>query len=747
MSLLAELKRRNVIRVGLAYIVAGWLLAQVVELASDAFEAPPWVLKLVVTLIVVGLVPVLMFSWAYELTPEGIKREVEVDRNESITTRTGQKLNVVVIVLVVLALGVFAYDRFADGPGPAPAALEQAATAAAEPSVAVLPFVNMSGNPENEYFSDGLTETLLHMLAQVDGLKVAARTSAFAFKGKNADVREIASTLDVGTILEGSVQRVGDRVRVTAQLIDARNGGHLWSQNFDRTLDDIFAIQDEIANSVAGALRASLLGEAAAAIPAPQVASVDTTNTRAYDLYLRGLDQFNRNTYSSLPDAERLFKEALLEDAEFDDARIALVRTYVAMQGTGLLAPPEAASRGRAVLAPMLAVEPVPVVAEALEAQMGLLAASFSYDAAQVRDLQAVLLRALALAPNEVELYDLAAKSVAFAPGDASEQQALAIIDRGLEVDPLSSALLFTRAQILRRLERYDEALATFARMREVAPEDPSGYSGPVTVYDQLGELANVVRGYSETMEHDRQDHELPAGAAQALLQMGLVAEAEPWIRRAQLLNPEGDDTRRVVMQHLVRSGDTAGALALAETIVREKRQNRRGLYRMAVGVYLQLMYEAGRLDEAMAVLEEVAPGALAPDFGIPEDWWAGSIAPAAAMYASLDEDPEVKAVRAKAIRSYFDHVAVDLEEFALARCVVLLLEGDRPAAAAALAEEFEGRGELAWNWRMILESPFFAPLLAEPDVQVALAGLEAGLAGEAEKYTAMVAAGEIVVP
>jgi len=352
LSLFAELKRRNVIRVGVAYVVAGWLLAQVVELAADAFGAPPWVLKLVVMIIVVGLVPVLIFSWVYELTPEGIKREVEVDRSQSITDQTGQKLNVAVIVLVVIALGVFAFGRFTTAPVAPTAEAPPAAAAPAatgDPSVAVLPFVNMSGNAENEYFSDGLTETLLHMLAQVDGLRVAARTSAFAFKGKNADVREIASTLDVSTILEGSVQRVGDRVRVTAQLIDARNGSHLWSQNFDRTLDDIFVIQDEIANSVAQALQVSLLGDTGKGEEAPRVQSVDTQNTTAYDLYLRGLQQFNRNTYSTLPDAERLFKEALLEDPDFDDARIALVRAYLGMQNTGLL-PPVPAAGGRCSL-------------------------------------------------------------------------------------------------------------------------------------------------------------------------------------------------------------------------------------------------------------------------------------------------------------------------------------------------------------------------------------------------------------
>ena len=753
MSLFAELKRRNVIRVGLAYVVAGWLLAQVVELAVDAFEAPPWVLKLIVTMIVVGLVPVLIFSWVYELTPEGVKREVEVDRTESITPQTGQKLNVATIVLIVMALGVFAYDRFTSAPGVGPAPVGQVQPPATPvtdgpPSVAVLPFVNMSGNAENEYFSDGLTETLLHMLAQVDGLRVAARTSAFAFKGTNTDIREIAATLEVSSILEESVQRVGDRVRVTAQLIDARNGSHLWSQNFDRTLDDIFAIQDEIANSVAQALQVSLLGDTGSEKAAPKVLSVDTQNTAAYDLYLRGLQQYNRNTYTALPDAERLFKEALLEDPDFDEARVALVRAYISMQATGLLPPAEAASRGRAVLAPMVASDPVPIVAEALDAHMGLLAASFDYDADQMRELQSTLLRALALAPNEIELYDLAAKSIAYALGaeDREREQALGIVQRGLAIDPLSGGLLFTKAQLLRRIERYDEALAVFARIREVAPEDPSGYSGPVTVYEERGQFADVVRGYAEAMQHDRQDHELPAGAAQALLVMGLVPEAQPWIRRAQLLNPDGDDTRRVAMQYMAQSGDVDGALALAETLIREKRQNRRGVYRMAVSIYLNLMFHAGRLDEGLAFLEEMAPGVLAPDFAGSEDWWAGNIFPAAASYSSLDEGPDVKALRAKSLTEFFEGLGVNFDEAHIVRSFVMLLEGNRAAARDALVADLD---EPPFpNWQMgIIENPFFEPILSEPEVQSALSRVHARMDAEAARYRAMVAAGEVVVP
>ena len=241
MSLFTELRRRNVFRVATAYLVVGWLLVEVSTTLLPTFGAPDWVARALILLFAIAFIPVIVFSWAFELTPEGIKREKDVDRDASITGETGKKLNYVTIAAVVIGVAFLAWDK--TGNRIAPPADEVVVTTGT-PSVAVLPFVNMSGNAENEYFSDGLTETLLHMLAQIPELRVAARTSSFAFKGDEIDIREIAGALNVAHVLEGSVQRSGDRVRITAQLIRAQDGFHVWSENFDRTLDDIFAIQD-----------------------------------------------------------------------------------------------------------------------------------------------------------------------------------------------------------------------------------------------------------------------------------------------------------------------------------------------------------------------------------------------------------------------------------------------------------------------------------------------------------------------
>ena len=256
MRFFAELRRRNVFRVGVAYAVGAWLLLQLTEVLSELLTLPEKIGPVVVTLVVIGLPITLILAWLYEMTPQGIMREKDVDRTQSITRQTGRKLDHAIIGILAVAVAYLLIDKLVLRHSVDPVArsateVAQDAVPDSPASVAVLPFVNMSNDRENEYFSDGLTETLLHMLAQLPDLKVSARTSSFAFKDKNVDVRTIGTTLGVAHVLEGSVQKAGERVRITAQLVRANDGFHVWSQNYDLTLDDIFAVQDQISTDVA----------------------------------------------------------------------------------------------------------------------------------------------------------------------------------------------------------------------------------------------------------------------------------------------------------------------------------------------------------------------------------------------------------------------------------------------------------------------------------------------------------------
>ncbi len=334
MSIFDELKRRNVFRVGAAYAVIAWLLLQVADIVIDNISAPEWVFQTFMLALLLGFPLALFFAWAFELTPEGIKKEKDVDRTQSITHVTGRKLDLTIIALLTIGLVYFLWEsRFSDQGTPTEAAsaettiqgevAESTAPLAAEgttvenapapqKSIAVLPFVNMSDDSGNEYFSDGISEEILNALAKVRELKVAGRTSSFAFKGQNQDLRQIGEMLGVRHILEGSVRKAGNQVRITAQLIKVDDGFHLWSESYDRELDNVFAIQDEIATAILVQLKAHLMeGESTVSTP---------VDTQAYELYLLARQRVYERTAASLQLALGLLDEALAVDDSYAPA-------------------------------------------------------------------------------------------------------------------------------------------------------------------------------------------------------------------------------------------------------------------------------------------------------------------------------------------------------------------------------------------------------------------------------------------
>jgi len=314
LSFFAELGRRNVFRVAFAYVVASWVLLQFVDVISPILDLPLWAPKLIFVLIAIGLVPALIFAWAFELTPEGIKKESEVDRSGSITPQTGRKLNKVIIGSLVIAVVLLLVDRQFDNTETVPEETV-AAISDTEKSIAVLPFVNMSSDAEQEFFSDGITEEILNSLASEKSLKVAGRTSSFAFKGQNDDLRRIGDALGVNHILEGSVRKVGAQVRITAQLIQVDDGFHLWSETYDRELTDVFAIQDEIANEILKQLRSQLLADENLV-----VVEAKRTNPVVYDLYLRAKQRIYTRKSSEIKIAMSELDKAIQLDPEYAPA-------------------------------------------------------------------------------------------------------------------------------------------------------------------------------------------------------------------------------------------------------------------------------------------------------------------------------------------------------------------------------------------------------------------------------------------
>ncbi len=291
-----ELKRRNVVRVAIAYVVVGWLVFQVGEVLFPTFGAPEWIFKSVILLIALGFPFALVFAWAFELTPEGVKKTEEVDASASIAPNTGKRLNQITIVALVIALAYFVWhSQSGESPAESVAAPDQQApiaetspevshAAPGKRTIAVLPFVNMSSDEEQEWFADGLTEEILNALARTPDLLVAARTSSFAYKGSSKEITDIANSLGVAHVLEGSVRRSGERLRVTAQLIRAGDGFHLWSQTYDRDFADLIDIQENVAFEIANALETAMDPEALASM-----VSAGTASVPAFEAYLQGL--------------------------------------------------------------------------------------------------------------------------------------------------------------------------------------------------------------------------------------------------------------------------------------------------------------------------------------------------------------------------------------------------------------------------------------------------------------------------
>jgi TolB-like protein len=343
MSFFEELKRRNVFRVGIAYVISAWVLLQFIDLVLDNILAPEWVMKVFMLALAIGFPLAIFFAWAFEMTPEGIKKEKDVDRSRSITPQTGQKLNRNIIIVLVVALAWFGWDKFREQPRSdiiSPDVAQSvdtstqiksnlkesnlSASSTAKKSVAVLPFVNMSDDKQNEYFSDGISEELLNVLVRVKGLRVPSRTSSFTFKGSSLKLAEIGKELQVDHILEGSVRKSGDRIRVTAQLIEVNTDTHLWSETYTRELDDIFAVQDEIAQAIVTALKVTLTGSEQASLQ-----SRSTNNVDAYNKYLLGRHLWTRRSPDSLLASVAPLNEAVAMDPDYGQAWAALADAYV----------------------------------------------------------------------------------------------------------------------------------------------------------------------------------------------------------------------------------------------------------------------------------------------------------------------------------------------------------------------------------------------------------------------------------
>jgi adenylate cyclase len=462
-KLFEELKHRNVVRVALLYLVACWLILEPTHVVFHMLEVPAWANRLVLILMAIGLPAVLLFAWAFEITPEGLKPTVEVDPRKSIRSLTGRRLDRAILVVLVIALGYFVADKFwlskhgkaeeqGDIAGASiPAPSSPATAAVLEKSIAVLPFVDMSEKHDQEYFSDGLSEELIDSLARVPDLHVPARTSSFYFKGKQATIADIAKALNVTHLLEGSVRKSGSTLRITVQLVRADNGYHLWSEAYDRKPDDVFKVQDEIANAVVKALKVSLLGDP---VPKPK----GTGNIEAYNLYLQGRAILLRaNSPADFERSTDYLGRALKLDSSFAPAWVWLAVAHVVQAGSTL------------------------PVREGFE------------------EARQEVNRALALDPNLSEAHSASGYIHVFYDWDWTSAEVE--LRKALELDH-GNCFAWWHLGYLEEIEgQFAKALQSHQKAVASDPLNPEAYNGLGHVYYRMGDLAQAQAAYHKSRD------------------------------------------------------------------------------------------------------------------------------------------------------------------------------------------------------------------------------------------------------
>lgn len=514
-NFLQELKRRNVFRVGVAYLIVGWLIVQIIDAVSDPLGLPRWTQAFFIVVLLAGFPVALIFAWAFELTPDGMKKTREVDREESVTAITGKKLNNAIIVALLLALGYFIFERqvLLDHHEDVAAEQHDAVEAASGTSIAVLPFVDMSAEKNQEYFSDGISEELLNLLAKIPELRVAARTSSFQFKGQTPDIRKVAEQLNVDHVLEGSVRKANTRVRITAQLIEADSGYHLWSDTYDRELDDIFGIQDEISAAIVAALSQTL-----GLVPgdAPQVFAA--SNPAAYNEFLLGQHLIKKRTEADIQESLAHFENALALDPDYAPAHASLALGTYLLTRSGATYGSLTLDETLSVSEPHIerALELDPDLADAHAIKGLLLMAQYRYEEA-IPNFQ----EALRLNPSLTDARNWYSNTldVIGRPAEAFEIQKAAYA-----IDPLSVLTLNNYLDKLRERRRVDEMQPIIVRLEQLDPARAALFRGWTQVLQR--QYAEAVIELFRGVDLDPEQTRSRSAAAGAFYAINLTDEA-----------------------------------------------------------------------------------------------------------------------------------------------------------------------------------------------------------------------------
>jgi TolB-like protein/Tfp pilus assembly protein PilF len=598
MSLLRELKRRNILRVGAAYVVVSWLLIQVAETIFPLFGFDHAPARTVVIVLAIGLVPALVVSWVFELTPEGLKREKDIDRSRSIAPQTGKKLDYVIMVALAVALGYFAFDKFVLTPQREAAtqarvaeqlehARAQGRTEAliksyGDKSIAVLAFDDMSPDKDQEYLSDGIAEELINLLARIPELRIISRFSAFSYKGKDIKLAQVAEELNVAHVLEGSVRKAGNRIRITAQLIEGRSDSHLWSETYDRelTTQNIFEIQSDIAAAIAGRLRTTLSRQ-----DEVNLRNVPTESLEAYQSYLLGKQRMITRSGESLDEAADHFRKAIEFDPDYALAYVGLAETYMLLGDYAGLSLQEMLSNAEPAISKALVLNNE--LAEAYVARGAVRSKAGDYAAAVD-----AFKRAIELDPNYSRAWHWYADVLL--NNLQNPEAALPLLEKAYALDPISPALIVTVGQALAGLGRFEESMEFYEKALEVAPEYASTYYliGSLQAY-AYGRLDLGVRWSLDSAKRDPRYVNNLGALGFYYLSLGDPDKAGLWVDRALSVGPDR-----------YKSNETAAFLHFYRDQETEALNSARRLQAIAPGnnVTLYMLVSLGRYQEVLGI-------------------------------------------------------------------------------------------------------------------------------------------------
>ncbi len=727
MSLFEELKRRNVVRMAALYVIASWLILQIADVLFDALELPPVWVRLVLAVLILGLPLTLIFSWVFEMTPEGIKREKDIDRSQSVTHATGRKINVVIIVLLVMGIATVALDRLVPETATIaeqPAAVEAVADnqSVNDKSIAVLPFANRSAREEDVFFVDGIHDDILTQLARVGSLTVISRTSVERFRdlGPTQSMKEIGAILGVKNILEGGVQRAGDRVRINVQLIDVTRDAHLWAETYDRELTtaNIFAIQSEISTAIATALEAALSPE-----EKTQLADEQTQSMAALEAFFLGRQALEKRTNASITAAEQHFKRAIELDSEYALALVGLADTYNLQ--TVYSGRTDESARELAI----------PLVDKAL--------------AINDRLGEAYIAKAM-LTEDEVSQETLFKNGIALAPGYASGYQwygnillglgriseALLQLEQAVRLDPLSGIIGGNLGSGLEAAGRFDEARA---RYEAVVRNNPTFsvayfYLGAMA-WGVDGRLDNAIAQYRTAIKLDPGNPTPKLFLAEIWSDIGANPEARRELEAARLAGAAEEFVLATNSILMMNSGNFAEAVSDAESLLALNPTSGKALY--ILGIHdLRSAHIDDAIERYRVALPELFNGG---DPAIDATNFSPAIDLAFLLQKAGDQArAETLCAGALAIIGDLPRLGA-FSGYAINDVRIHTLRGNKVLALAALRRAVDEGWRTSWQY-ILKYDPILEPLHGEPEFQAILAEVEADMAAQLKRVREIVA-------